>query len=78
MTKEITDPRKRLIQEVKDCGQDLVDRAEDFVGNFDFMTDFSIDIRFRVTGKEAPTIEVNHEYYPKPMMDRYLRKEGEE
>lgn len=76
MTKEMTDSRKRLIQEVKDCGQDLVDRAEDFIGDIDCMTDFSIDIRFSVTGGEAPTIAVNREYYPKPMVDRYLRKEN--
>lgn len=77
MTKEITDSRKRLIQELKDCGQDLVDRAEDFIGDAVCMTDIYIDVRLSVAGGEAPTITVSREYYPKPMMDRYLRKKGE-
>lgn len=72
MAKTLEDARKRLIEELKDCGQDLVDRAEDFIGDTDCMTDFSIDIRFSITGEEAPTITVSREYYPKPMVKRYL------
>lgn len=70
------DPKKRLIQEVRYCGQDLVNRAEEFIGAIDCTTDFSIDIRFRIDGSEAPTITVSHEYYPKPMVDKYLRMGG--
>lgn len=45
MAKTLEDARKMLIEELKDCGQDLVNRAEDFIGDIDCMTDFSIDIR---------------------------------
>lgn len=72
MAKKLADARKRLIQDLKDCGQDLVNRAEDFIGDADCMTDLSIDIRFNVAGEEAPTITVSREYYPKPMVKRYL------
>lgn len=71
MAKTLEDARKRLIEELKDCGQDLIDRAENFIGDIDWMTDFSIDIRFNVAGEEAPTITVSREYYPKPMVKRY-------
>lgn len=64
--------RERLIQELKDCGQDLIDRAENFIGDNDCMTDLSIDIRFSIVGEEAPTITVSREYYPKPMLKRYF------
>lgn len=76
MAKTLEDARKRLIEELKDCGQDLIDRAEDFIGDIDCMTDFSIDIRFNVAGEEAPTITVSREYYPKPMAKRYLGMGG--
>lgn len=79
MTKTLEDAKKRLIQEVRDCGQDLIDRAEKFIGDTDCMTDLSIDIRFNVAGEDAPTITVSREYYPRPMVKRYLgmgRTEG--
>ena len=39
--------RDELVQLIKDVGQELIDRAEDMVGeNTDAITDFSIDIYF--------------------------------
>lgn len=76
MAEKLADARKRLIQELKDCGQDLVNRAEDFIGDADCMTELSIDIWFSVAGGEAPTITVSREYYPKPMVKRYLGMGG--
>lgn len=66
-----TNIRERLIQEVKDCGQDLINRAEEFIGNADVMTDIHIDIQFSITGEELPQINVHSEYYPKVIIDRY-------
>ena len=72
MAKTLEDTRKRMIEELKDCGQDIIDRAEEFVGSADCMTDISIDIQFNIAGEESPTITVSREYYPKPMVKRYL------
>ena len=63
---KVSKSAERLIQEVKDCGQDLISRAEEFVGTGDVLTDFS------VSGEEVPIITVTHRYYPKTTIDRYL------
>lgn len=65
--------RKRLIREVKDCGQDLINRPEDFIGSTDTMTDFNINIRFSISGDTLPAIAVTREYYPKTIIERYTR-----
>ena len=65
--------RKRLIQEVKDCGQDLINRPEDFIGSTDTMTDFNINIHFSISRDTLPGITVTREYYPKTIIDRRAR-----
>ena len=69
---KVSKSAERLIQEVKDCGQDLISRAEEFVGTGDVPTDFSISLDFSVSGEEVPIITVTHRYYPKTTIDRYL------
>lgn len=66
---------ERLVQELKDCGQDLIDRAEEFVGTGDTLVDFSIILDFSVSGEEHPVITVAHGYFPKTTIDRYVNGE---
>lgn len=48
MSKEKTKYRDLLVNQIKIAGQELIDRAEDFVGeNMDMITDFSIYINMR-------------------------------
>ena len=75
---KIKKDRERLIQEVKDCGQDLIDRAEEFVGSTEVMTDFDIILNFSVTGESAPFITLNKGYYPKPTLERWMKGENNE
>lgn len=48
MNETLQEQKKRLIREVKDCGQDLINRPEDFIGSTDTMTDFNINIHFKL------------------------------
>ena len=57
--------RKNLVALVKASGQEVIDRAEDLVGNGDLMSDFDIYLRFPVGERymdSCPTIEVVKSY----------------
>lgn len=59
------DFRKKLVALVKASGQEVIDRAEDLVGNGDLMSDFDIYLRFPVGEQymdSCPTIEVVKSY----------------
>lgn len=57
--------RELLVKMVKASGQELIDRAEDLVGNGDCISDFNIWVRFPTDGRmltACPTIEVTREH----------------
>ena len=54
------DWKKQLIALVKASGQEVIDRAEDLVGEGDLLIDISIWLRFPQDG--VPTVEVTREY----------------
>lgn len=59
----MTDFNQQLVELVKACGQELIERAEDLVGNGDLISDFRIWIRIPVNGMDLiPTIEVSREH----------------
>lgn len=62
------DFRKMLVEMVKASGQEVIDRAEDLVGNGDLITDFNIWIRFPTDGRMlsgCPEIEVTRSHIEK-------------
>lgn len=62
--------RKEIfINMVKGAGQELIDRAEDFVGDTLWMTDMDIFIGIPVNLDEAPSISVDKKYTPKSMFE---------
>lgn len=71
------DFEQRIIEQVKACGQELIDRAEDFVGNGDLVSDFTIWIRFPMGESPMfPTIEIQKEYCCKKAIQVVAAKEG--
>ena len=67
--------RQKLIDMVKAAGQDVIDRAEDLVGNGDLICDFDIWLRFPQNG--VPTIELTRSYLSKNSID-IITKGGNE
>lgn len=67
-----------LVEMVKAAGQEIIDRAEDLVGNGEMMTSFDIWLRF--PQNEVPTIEVSREYFNKRGVSLYIGtdEQGEE
>lgn len=73
----MTDFNQELTELVKACGQELIERAEDLVGNGDLVSGFSISIRFPTGGMPlVPTIEVLREYCCKNAMNVLHKKKG--
>lgn len=64
--------RDNLVDMVKAAGQEVIDRAEDLVGNGELMTDFDIWLRFPLDGRMmtgCPTIEVTRSHVSKKSLD---------
>lgn len=71
------DVRKEiLINMVKGAGQELIDRAEDFVGDTLWMTDLDIFINIPVDLGDIPSITVDKKYAPKSMFEALTKKDG--
>lgn len=68
--------RQRLVELVKAAGQEVIDRAEDLVGDGDLISDFDITLTFSVDGQlvdEVPTIELSRSYRSKRCTDVLIR-----
>lgn len=64
-----------LINMVKGAGHELIDRAEDFVGDTLWMTDMDIFINIPVNLDEVPSISVDKKYTPKLMIEALIKKD---
>lgn len=66
---------EKLVQAVKDVGQDIVENAEDYVGSASMLSDMTITIRFDPNfDMFAPTIEVEKNYLCKKAVDRLMEE----
>ena len=69
--------RALLVEMVKASGQELIDRAEDLVGNGDLLSEFAIWLNFPLDGGMligVPAIEVSKSYISKKAHDVFLVK----
>lgn len=81
MAIEVKKPyRKELVQEIKEVGQELIDRAEELVPEeLKAITGFSIHIDFP-QGDCSPIPEISCEYgtFCTNTLDRYFEEDGKE
>ena len=61
--------REERIQQIKDCGQSIIDNAETIVGDFEYPigTKITIDIPMQ----EVPTIRAERSFYAEGMIKRF-------
>ena len=59
--------KDRRIQQIKDCGQTIIDKAEEIYGDFECQTSLRIIITMEC--KEVPTINVDRQFYSRLMLD---------
>lgn len=63
--------QQKLIQAVKDAGQEIVDKAEDFVGSGNMLCNMTITVHFDPEiSMFCPTIDVNKTYLCERARDR--------
>lgn len=60
--------REELVQNVKDCGQALIDNAESIVGNEEFMT--SLSVWCDINSGDFPEINVDRHFIPDGFINR--------
>lgn len=73
-----TDLRKQLVEMVKAAGLEMIDRAEDLVGNAYLLSDFDICVHFPIDGRMftgVPTIDVTRSHASKKCLDVLIGKE---
>ena len=58
--------REERIQQIKDCGQTIIDKAESIYGDYDFPTSLTVTIEMPISG--FPTITVKREFYSEVML----------
>ena len=68
--------KERLVAMVKASAQELIDRAEDLVGEADLLSRLDITIRCPVDG-EIPAIEVTKEYISRRCLSLLVQKGGQ-
>lgn len=64
--------RELLVNTVKACGEELIDRAEDLVGEGSHICSFNISINFPIDGPRldgCPTFEITREHYSPKVID---------
>lgn len=67
--------KERMIEVVKALGQEVIDRAEDIVGEGELMTsNLNIWIRVPIPLTEVPTLEVTREYVSKKAIEVFTRE----
>lgn len=65
-----------IVQNIKDCGQSLIDNAEKIVNDYKYRC--GITITCYVDGTErSPYISVDTEFVPESFIERYAGKWGE-
>ncbi len=61
--------REQIIQNIKSCGQSLINNAEQIAGDYEFLRNVSISCCVDDMS-EAPTISVMHDFSPEIIIEK--------
>lgn len=63
--------KEEIIQNIKDCGQSLIDNAENIVSDYKYERGFTITC-YVDDRNEAPYISVDISFYPEKLIERHM------
>lgn len=63
--------KEEIIQNIKDCGQSLIDNAETIVNNYEFFRRDVVITCYPSEENEAPYIKVSTSFVPENFIKRY-------
>ena len=66
--------KEEVIQNIKDCGQSLIDNAENIVSGYKYPRDFTITC-YVSDRDESAYISVDTEFTPEQLVERYVNNE---
>lgn len=61
-------PKEKRIQQLKDCGQSIIDNADSIYGNYGFPQGLKVTIDMPING--APTITLERNFAPEGLIER--------
>ena len=64
--------KEERIQQIKDCGQTIIDKAADIYGNYEYPTDLEVVIKFNTN--EIPSITVKRDFVSKIMLHNFCKR----
>lgn len=64
--------KEEIIQNIKDCGQSLIDNAENIVSDYKYARGFTITC-YVDERNEAPYISVDASFYPEKLIERHMQ-----
>ena len=67
MTQYVSETREKRIQQIKDCGQSIIDNAESIYGDYAFSTSLKVTIDMPV--REVPQITVERSFFAEKMLE---------
>lgn len=73
MTVETNRGNEKIIQNIKDCGQALIDDAENIVNSCNYIREMRITCWVTETDGDV-YYNVDTDYYPKDTINRYMGK----
>ena len=62
--------REEIIQNIKDCGQSLIDNAENIANNYKYAKRLTITC-YVDERDEAPYISIDTSFYPEKLIERH-------
>ena len=65
--------KEELIQNIKDCGQSLIDNAENIANNYKYMSDLTITC-YPAEMDAEPYINVSTDFVPEKYIERYTKQ----
>ena len=66
-----SDSKERFIQNIKDCGQSIIDNAEKIAGDYKYQAEVVITC-YPSHKNEPPHIVVETQFYPEKIIERYM------
>lgn len=64
--------KEEMIQQIKDCGQSMVDNAENIVNDYKYQKRELIITCYIGSEGDLPRINVDTDFYPEQFIERYI------
>ena len=61
--------RKELVEQIKQCGQSIIDNADDILGNERYFSHLQVDFQIFRSTNQIPCIEITRAFIPEQQIE---------